>query len=137
MTSALVPLICFALWGPLLVHLIGGHRVLEVLRGRARPNGFPSGEKHGPDWYWRVNRAHMNTVENLPVFGALVLSGAVLGLEGAFATIAWVTFGARVGQSFMHIVSGRSLAVNVRFAFFVVQLVCYVLLARLVLLEVL
>lgn len=135
--SPLVPLVLFALWGPLLVLVIGGHRVLTVLTGKLPPNGFPSGEKHGPDWYWRVNRAHLNTVENLPVFGALVLSGVFLELDGSFATVAWVTFGARVGQSFFHIVSGRSMAVNVRFAFFVVQWVCFFILGGLVLSEVL
>lgn len=135
--SALVPLVCFALWAPALAVAVGCHRVLQVLRGKARPNGFPSGEKHGPDWYWRVNRAHLNTVENLPVFGALVLSGALLGLEGTFTTLAWVTFAARVGQSVFHIASGRSMAVNIRFTHFLVQLVCYALLGRLVLLELL
>ncbi|MCP4808584.1 MAG: MAPEG family protein [Proteobacteria bacterium] len=135
--SPLVPLICFALWAPLLVLAVGGHRVLQVLKGNKKPNGFNSGTQHGPDWYWRLNRAHMNTVENLPVFAALVLAGAVLGLDGDFTTVAWVAFGARVGQSFFHVLSGRSLVVNIRFTHFLVQLICYAVLAYMVLAEVL
>lgn len=100
------------------------------MRGNRRPNGFPSGEKHGPDWYWRINRAHMNTVENLPIYAALVLAGVFLGLEDGFVVVAWVGFGARVLQSIFHIASGRSLAVNFRFAAFCVQLLVYVELAR-------
>ena len=121
----------------MLVGGIGLHRVIEVLRGNKPPNGFPSGEKHGPDWYWRVNRAHMNTVENLPVYGALVLAGAVLGLDGAFTTAAWVGFGARVAQSFFHVLSGRSMAVNLRFTAFLVQLGVYGWMAWLLLAELL
>jgi uncharacterized MAPEG superfamily protein len=75
--------------------------------------------------YQRLIRAHMNCVENLPVFGAVVLVAAVSGLSNrTFDTLAEVYLGARVCQSIAHISSGRSLAVNVRFTFFLVQLVC-------------
>jgi uncharacterized MAPEG superfamily protein len=67
-------------------------------------------------------RAHSNCVENLPVFGALVLVGHVIGVrDGLFATLAMVVMGARVCQTVAHLSSGRSLVVNIRFCFFLTQ----------------
>lgn len=123
MTTPLGALLFFALWtlGLVLVG-IGPYRVGMVLTGRARPNAFPSGTPHGPEWYQRVNRAHANCVENLPVFGAVVGVGHAVGLTGGtFGTLAVAVCAARVGQSVAHVSSGRSLAVNVRFAFFLIQ----------------
>ncbi len=126
MTPPLWALLGFAVWTLLLVLVtIGGYRVGLVLLGKARPNAFPADTPHGPEWYRRAMRAHANCVENLPIFGAVVLIGHTIGLQGGtFGTLALATFAARVGQTLAHLSSGRSLIVNVRFAFFLVQLVC-------------
>jgi len=126
MTPPLYALVAFALWTLLLVFLgVGVWRVKRVVLDGERPNSFPSGQPHGPDWYQRVNRAHMNCVENLPIFAALVLVGHVAGVRDAtFDLLAQVYVGARVGQTLAHLASGRSLVVNVRFTFFLVQLGC-------------
>ena len=50
-----------------LVTAIGAFRVLQVLTRKKAANEFPSGTPHGGDLYWRLNRAHMNTAENLPL----------------------------------------------------------------------
>jgi uncharacterized MAPEG superfamily protein len=99
----------------------------KVLTGKAQPNQFPSGVPHGSDAYWRLNRAHMNCVESLPVFASLVLVATVAGLRlPVLDTAARIVLAARVGQSLAHLSSGSNLAVNVRFAFFIVQVGCYV-----------
>lgn len=104
---------------------IVAYRVTLVLTGKAPANGFPSGQPHGPDWYQRANRAHANCIENLPIFGAVVLTGAVIGrVDPTFDTLAQVYLLARVGQTIVHLSSGRSMVVNVRFAFFLTQMVC-------------
>ena len=77
----LTALILFAVWSLLLVSTIGIWRVSQLLTGRVPKGGFTPGAPHGGDAYWRMNRAHMNSVENLPVFGALVLSGVVLQVQ--------------------------------------------------------
>jgi uncharacterized MAPEG superfamily protein len=106
---------------------IVGARVVEILGGRARPSEFPSGTPHGGDRYWRMNRAHMNCLENLPLFTAVVLTGAVIGADSpTLDKLATVYLAARVAQSTVHVASGADLAVNVRFAFFATQLVCLV-----------
>lgn len=127
-------LVFYALWAVALVLMIGADRVLLVLRGQARANSFASGVPHGTESYWRINRAHVNTVENLPIFAAIVLSGYVVGQGTAtFSHLAEIVVAARIVQSLIHIASGSALAVTFRFLAFAVQLVCEIWMAALVL----
>jgi len=122
----LVALLAFAGWAVVLVILVGAYRVLQVMTGNKRANEFSSGVPHGGDRYWRLNRAHINAVENLPIFAVIVLVGAALGVSSSrLALLAEVTVGARVAQSFFHVLSNRSRVVNLRFAAFCVQLGCF------------
>jgi len=124
MTIPLYALIGFVFWTGLLVAAIGSLRIFQVATSTQSPNGFDSGTRHGSDPYWRLNRAHMNCVENLPLFAAVVLVGAAIG--AASDTMDWLAriyMIARVGQSLAHIASGSVLAVKIRFTFFCVQMV--------------
>lgn len=130
MTTPLFALMGFVFWTMFLVVAIGLSRVAEVASGKTAVNGFPSGQPHGSDRYWRLNRAHLNCVENLPLFGAVVLAGHVTGLtDGSFATMAQVYVAARVAQSLVHVSSGSAMAVNVRFGCFLTQMTCVMLMA--------
>lgn len=67
----------------------------------------------------------MNCVENLPLFASVILANSVLGARGAdLDFLARLYLTARIGQTTTHIASTAEMAVNVRFAFFVTQLVC-------------
>ena len=121
----LTALILFAVWSLLLVSTIGIWRVSQLLTGRVPKGGFTPGAPHGGDAYWRMNRAHMNSVENLPVFGALVLSGVALQVQDAlFLMLPTVVIAARVAQSLVHIASGTQFAILIRFSFYLVQVLC-------------
>jgi hypothetical protein len=127
---SILALVFYALWAIALVMMVGGDRVLSVLKGEAKITGFTPGVPHGSDSYWRINRAHMNTVENLPIFGAVVLSGWAIGLETLlFNRLAVIVVCARVVQSVIHILSGSALAINLRFAAYGVQLACIIWMA--------
>ncbi len=133
-----VPLACltaFAVWTVSLVFFgLGPYRVGNVLLGRAKPGQFPAAVPHGPDWYPRLMRAHANCVENLPVFASLVLVGHLTGhTSGAFATVCEVVIAARVGQTIAHISSGRTRVINIRFTFFLTQVLGFLLLAGMIL----
>ena len=130
MMSPLACLVGFALWALLLVSTIGLTRSFLVLTGKRRPTEFPAGVQHGGDAYWRLNRAHLNTLENLPVFGVLVLAGVALHVATPlFRTLPQIILAARVAQSLIHLSSGRALAINLRFAAFATQVACMFLLA--------
>ena len=130
MTTPLYALMGFVFWTLFIVLAIGLSRVSQVASGKTPVNGFPSGQPHGSDAYWRLNRAHMNCVENLPLFGAVVLTGHVTGLTaGTFATLSEVYVIARVAQTLIHVSSGSAMAVNLRFTCFVTQVGCLVAMA--------
>jgi hypothetical protein len=123
MPSPLLALVIFACWTLLLVGSIGTWRSILVLAGKKRPNGFKSGEEHGGDLYWRLNRAHMNAVETIGPFAALVLAAwAADAVTPTVTACAWVVTGARFCQTFAHLSSGRSISVSLRFTFFLAQL---------------
>ena len=125
MTPPLYALIGFVFWTVFLVTAIGALRLRMLMRGEKKPNEFPSGTPHGSDAYWRLNRAHLNCLENLPLFAAVVLVAAVTNVHSEFINnLARVFIIARVCQSVVHIASGSSRAVQVRFMFYVTQVVC-------------
>jgi uncharacterized MAPEG superfamily protein len=126
-------LLGFVIWTLLLLVLgIGITRVSAVMRKQARANSFNPSVPHGSEGYQRRMRAHLNCVENLPVFAALVLLGGALGMTGSqFQAAALIVLPARVGQSLAHIASGRNLYTLVRFVFFAVQLGCFFVMAAL------
>jgi uncharacterized MAPEG superfamily protein len=113
----------------LLVFGIGVTRIGQVIRREARANSFNPQVPHGTESYQRRMRAHLNCVENLPIFASLVLLGGLLGLtSAAFQAAAFAVLPLRIGQSVAHIASGRNRAVLVRFGFFSAQLMCFAIL---------
>jgi len=127
-TTPLWCLLGFAMWTLAVVVVgIGTPRVSMVLAGKARPNEFRADVPHGSDLYRRTMRAHANCVENLPIFGAIVLTAAVAGADTLrMDRLAVAVLLARIAQTITHVSSGRSLVVNVRFGFFLVQIASFV-----------
>lgn len=120
----------------LLVGTVGAPRISAILRKQAKPNSFNAAVPHGSERYQRSMRAHLNCVENLPIFASLVLLGAVLHLSGAlFQAAAAVVLPARVAQSVAHIASGRNRAILLRFSAYCVQLVCFLVMLVLLVVE--
>jgi uncharacterized MAPEG superfamily protein len=127
MTTPLWCLAGFIVWTLVLLLGVAGARVSKVLSGQATAADFPAGVPHGSDRYWRLNRAHLNCLENLPLFATVVLVATVAGIKSpVLDTLARLYLGARVGQSVTHVASGSPTAVNVRFTFFLVQFACLV-----------
>ncbi|MGB0920459.1 MAG: MAPEG family protein [Alphaproteobacteria bacterium] len=127
LSTPLTTLVLYALWALALVLGVVGWRGLMVFKDGTDPATFPSGQKHGPDTYWRLNRAHANAVENLPIFGAIVVASAITGHStGTFATLCVVVLCARIVQSVLHVSSNHTMVVNMRFASLLVQVFCLV-----------
>lgn len=120
---SLLGFVCWTLL--LLIGTVGYTRVSAVMRGQARPNAFNAALPHGSDGYQRCMRAHLNCIENLPIFAALVLLGSSQATGQWFEVAALIVLPARVGQSVTHVSSGRNRAVLIRFCFYCVQLLCF------------
>jgi uncharacterized MAPEG superfamily protein len=124
-------LLGFTVWTiALVIGGIGATRIKLVLTKQARANSFDPRVPHGSERYQRSMRAHLNCVENLPIFAALVLLGTAHSMtDWHFQTAALAVLPARVLQSSVHIASGRNRAVLARFVFFSVQLICFLVMA--------
>ena len=126
MTLPLVSLLGFATWTlVVLAATVGVHRWSLILTRRARINAFPPDAAAGPGWYQRATRAHLNCIENLPVFGAIVVVATLVGRHGRLLDVLSVAvLCARVCQTLIHVSFVQTeRAVSFRFSFFTVQLV--------------
>ena len=84
MTIPVLMLVGFAAWTVLLLlATVGVYRWSRILTGRVPIGGFRADRVEGADWYLRAMRAHANCVENLPVFGAIVLGLYAGNVAGA------------------------------------------------------
>lgn len=127
MTTPLWCLLGFVAWTLVLLVALASVRVGAVLAGRAAPTDFPAGVPHGSDANWRLNRVHLNCIENLPLFASVVVVATFAGLRlPILDTLAQVYLGARIGQSVTHLISANPVAINVRFTFFLIQFACLV-----------
>ena len=128
-------LLAFAVWSMLvLVLTVGTYRWGLILAGRARANEFRADQIEGSDRYRRAMRAHLNCLENLPIYGAIVLVIVVTGAQSsALDGLALALIGARVAQTLIHVSwKQTNLLAYLRFGFFFVQLICMFSMAALV-----
>ena len=135
MTVPVWMLLGFATWTVLLLlATVGVYRWSRILTGRVPIRDFRADQIEGADWYRRAMRAHANCVENLPVFGAIVLALYASGVQSATADVlAALILVGRILQSLVHVCFVQTnLAVWVRFGFFSVQLVGFLWLIAIV-----
>jgi len=131
-------LLGFATWTVLLLMgTVGVYRWIEILLGRKRIGAFSSDQVEGGDWYRRSMRAHANCIENLPVFGAIVLALCASGVSGpAVDRLCMAVLAARVVQSTIHVSHVQTDAfVSVRYSLFCVQLAAFLALIVLIVLH--
>jgi len=124
-------LLGFASWTLLLLMAtVGVYRWGNILFAKAAIASFPHDAPEGAGWYQRGTRAHANCIENLPVFGAIVYLITAIGLEGPLVdALCIATLAARIVQSCVHISHVQTNAfVAVRFSFYSVQLVSFLVL---------
>ncbi len=80
-------LLGFAVWTLLVLFgTVGVYRWSRILTGRVGISEWQADQPQGSEWYQRAMRAHMNCVENLPVFAALVLCATATGANSLSLT---------------------------------------------------
>ena len=125
MTIPLLTLLGFALWTLLLLMFtVGVYRWKLILSGGAEIHSFAADAPTGADWYRRATRAHVNCIENLPVYGAIVFVMSQVGVTGPQVdALCCVVLAARLCQTSVHVGFVQTArAVSVRFSFFTLQL---------------
>jgi len=129
MNIPVLVLLTFAMWTLLtLFGSIGVYRWSRILTGRASIAEWRADTPQGSEWYQRAMRAHMNCVENLPIFGALVVALMATGLQSSTINALSITLLiARIGQTIVHIGAPPTNGwAAVRFSLFFVQIVCMI-----------
>ena len=119
-------LLAFTMWTFALVVGVLLYRGLRFLRGTPI-NHWPRSAKPGDDapLVRRLEDAHANCLENLPIFAVLVGVAVATGQAALIAPVAgWVPL-ARVGQSLAHLSGTGQVAVFVRAGFWVLQLLAF------------
>lgn len=119
--SSAIAFIGFIAWTLLLLVLMVSLRAGLVLSGKMKSNGFQADNANLSPFMQRLARAHANCIENLPLFGGLLLLAIVSGHSALTDPLALALLAARVAQSSVHLVSTSVMAVNVRFTAYVVQ----------------
>jgi uncharacterized MAPEG superfamily protein len=126
MNIPVLVLLGFAAWTLLtLFASIGVYRWSRILTGCASIAEWRADLPQGSDWYQRAMRAHMNCVENLPVYAAIVVALMGTGLQSpAIDRLAMTLLAARIGQTVTHIgLPPTNAATSLRFALFFIQVV--------------
>ncbi|MBV9996880.1 MAG: MAPEG family protein [Caulobacteraceae bacterium] len=129
MTLSLWMLLAFAAWTlAVLLVGVGVRRWTLIFKGEASLTSFPGDTAHGAPAYRRAVRAHANCVENLPVFGAIVLVGAVARLSPAgFGALSALVMAGRVLQTTTHaLLPETNRTVALRFGFFFLQVLAMI-----------
>lgn len=132
MSTSMNALLGFAAWTLLLVVLVLLYRGAKILGG-TRADSWTRGRAiEDPPVIARIAHAHLNALENLPIFAVLVLVAAAQGKTAAIATLApWVLY-ARIVQSLVHVIGVNHWLVQLRAVFWVIQIVLFaIMFARL------
>jgi uncharacterized MAPEG superfamily protein len=128
-------LLGYAAWTLLtLFCTIGVYRWGRILTGRASIGEWRADVVQGCEWYRRAMRAHMNCIENLPVYAAIVVAVMATGLRSAaIDRLAVAMLAARVSQTLIHVALPASdAAAAMRFAFFFAQVACMIAMGKIV-----
>jgi uncharacterized MAPEG superfamily protein len=119
-------LLGFAVWTLLILFsTVGVYRWSRILTGRTEIAGWRADEQQGSEWYRRALRAHMNCVENLPIYTALVVAVLAAGVTSPLLDgLALVILVARICQRSIHLLLEQTNTVAaVRFIFYFVQVI--------------
>jgi len=119
--TGITALLGFTAWTLALVLLSVTWRGVEMLRGKPA-NSWTRGESIGvPGFVRRIDHAHLNSLENLPLFAVIVLVAHAIGKTAAVDAFAcWILY-ARVAQSSVHLIGTQPLLVLVRATFYFIQ----------------
>ena len=123
MSPTIAAFLGYVIWMLVLLGMMAGVRTQLTLSGNRAANSFaPDGADVSP-FVNRLCRAHANCYEGFPIFGGLLLLALATDTTAITDGFAYYFIAARILQSVTHLASSSVLAVQARFAFFLVQFV--------------
>ncbi|WP_334119986.1 MAPEG family protein [Limnobacter sp.] len=120
--NAYTTVLLYAGWILILALLYALPRVPQALLGQKRIDSWERGkEPIDPMMLQRAKSAHLNCLENFPVFAAIVAIAGLMGQIEAINGIAAFVLYARIAQSVVHITGTSFIQVFLRANFFLAQ----------------
>ena len=120
--TGITALLLFAAWTLALMFLYVGYRVALVLAMKKPANSWGRDDKaDDPAFVVRAKHAHLNALENLPLFAAIVLAAVALGKQPVVDQVAAFVLYARLAQSAVHLIGVNHWLVFIRANLLVVQ----------------
>jgi uncharacterized MAPEG superfamily protein len=98
-------LLLFAAWTLLIMFLAVNWRLFEVARGVPANSWTRGSAKAAPGWVTRMEHAHLNCLESLPVFAVIVLGAMATDKVALIAPYCAIVLYLRLAQSIVHIIS--------------------------------
>lgn len=120
--TALAAVVYYVLWTIVLVLMYAVPRIpLAFFTDRT----MDSWERNKPvtdaAFFQRAKGAHLNALENLPAFAAVVIIATLMGKSAVVDGLACYVLYARIAQSVTHLIGNSSPLVLLRAGFFVAQ----------------
>lgn len=122
MSATLGALLGFASVTIVVVALVVFYRTALVLTGKSKANDFPRRGYEAPAFIQRLQDAHANCVENLPLVAAVVLAAVATGQTAVTDPLACYLLYARIGQSTVHAIAVNHWMVLIRATLYSVQI---------------
>jgi uncharacterized MAPEG superfamily protein len=120
--TAITALLLFAAWTLVLMFVYVGYRIVLVLSMKKPANSWGRDDKvDDPAFLVRAKHAHLNCLENLPVFAAIVLAAMALGKAPVVDAVAAFVLYARLAQSVVHLIGVSHWLVFIRANLLLVQ----------------
>ncbi|MGQ0586705.1 MAG: MAPEG family protein [Gammaproteobacteria bacterium] len=120
--TAITALLLFTAWTLVLMLVYVGPRVALVLAMKKPANSWGRDDPNvDPAFLVRAKHAHLNCLENLPLFAAIVLAAAALGKSPVVDQVAAFVLYARLAQSVTHLIGVSHWLVFIRANFLIIQ----------------
>lgn len=124
LTSAIYALIIFTALTAALALALVFYRSSLIMTGKTSADSWTRGAEKWQDSsiMQRVQHAHLNCLENLPIFAIIVLVAAFIGKLTIIDDLACIFIGLRLAQTVTHIVMVNHWAVMLRATFYIGQM---------------
>lgn len=125
--TGLTALLIFAAWTLAMMFASRAYRLSLIATFKKGASEFPRGAPNtDPAFFVRAEHAHLNCLENLPLFAAIVIAAQGLGQMAVVDGVAAYFIIARIAQSTIHLIGTSEPLVMARATIFFVQVILYV-----------
>lgn len=123
MNNTELAMLGYVSWFLILLVAIELFRTYVVLKTGRAANAFTVDGSDVSPFMNRLSRAHANCYESFPFIGGILLYVIASGTTEVTNSMALWLLGARIAQSVTHLLSGAAIFAQIRFLFFVMQIV--------------